>query len=122
MSNVPLQFPLPDEKITQVLATLRFNAQGLLPAIAQDVNTQQVLMLAMMSAESVAATLREGRAVYYSRSRQQLWRKGDTSGHTQQVQHFYYDCDADTILMQVKQTGAACHTGATSCFFTAVTA
>jgi phosphoribosyl-AMP cyclohydrolase len=118
----PLTFPLPEEKIEQVLAILRFNADGLLPAVAQDVATKQVLMVAMMSAQSVRATLTEGRAVYYSRSRQALWRKGDTSGHTQTVQHFYYDCDADTILMQVQQVGAACHTGAVSCFFTAVTA
>lgn len=90
---------------------------GLLPAIAQDADTGEVLMLAYMNAESFAETLRTGRAVYYSRSRGKLWRKGDDSGHTQAVRAIYIDCDADTILLKVEQVGAACHEGYRSCFF-----
>jgi phosphoribosyl-AMP cyclohydrolase len=90
---------------------------GLLPAIAQDAATGEVLMLAYMNAESFAETQRSGRAVYYSRSRQKLWRKGDDSGHTQHVKAIYVDCDADTILLKVEQVGAACHEGYRSCFF-----
>ena len=90
---------------------------GLLPAIAQDATTGEVLMLAYMNAESFAETQRSGRAVYYSRSRQKLWRKGDDSGHTQHVKAIYVDCDADTILLKVEQVGAACHEGYRSCFF-----
>ena len=90
---------------------------GLLPAIAQDVHSGAVLMLAWMNAESFAETLRTGRAVYFSRSRGQLWRKGEESGHVQQVRGIYLDCDADTILLKVEQTGAACHEGYQSCFY-----
>ena len=95
---------------------------GLLPAIAQDVHSGDVLMLAWMNAESFAETLRTGRAVYWSRSRGQLWRKGEESGHVQQVRGVYLDCDADTILLKVEQTGAACHEGYPTCFFRQVTA
>ena len=93
---------------------------GLLPAIAQDAATGEVLMLAYMNAESFAETQRTGRAVYYSRSRGKLWRKGDDSGHIQTVRAIYIDCDADTILLKVEQVGAACHEGYRSCFFRAV--
>ncbi len=96
-------------------------AGGLLPAIAQDAHSGQVLMLAWMNAEAYEETLRTGRAVYYSRSRQKLWRKGEESGHAQQVEAVYVDCDADTILLRVRQTGAACHEGYPTCFFREVT-
>ena len=95
-----------------------FNADGLVPAIAQDVDNGDVLMLAWMNAESLRMTLAEGRMVYWSRSRQELWRKGDTSGDRQFVREAYYDCDGDTLLFKVEQEGAgACHTGARTCFF-----
>ena len=91
---------------------------GLLPAIAQDSATGEVLMLAYMNAESYAETLSTGRAVYYSRSRHKLWRKGEESGNTQHVHAIYVDCDCDTILLSVDQIGgAACHEGYKSCFF-----
>jgi phosphoribosyl-AMP cyclohydrolase len=90
---------------------------GLLPAIAQDAESGQVLMLAWMNEEAWLETLRSGRAVYFSRSRNRLWRKGEESGHVQQVVEIRVDCDADTILLRVQQTGAACHEGYASCFF-----
>lgn len=91
---------------------------GLLPAIAQDAQSGQVLMLAYMNAESYAETLATGRAVYFSRSRGKLWRKGEESGNVQMVRSVYVDCDADTILLKVEQLGgAACHEGFASCFF-----
>ena len=93
-------------------------AGGLLPAVAQDADTGQVLMLAWMSREAFEETLRTGRAVYYSRSRGKLWRKGEESGHVQEVREIYLDCDADTVLLKVRQVGgAACHEGYHSCFF-----
>jgi phosphoribosyl-AMP cyclohydrolase len=91
---------------------------GLVPAIAQDADTGLVLMLAWMNRESYEETLRTGRACYFSRSRNKLWRKGEESGHVQEVRGVYVDCDADTILLKVKQVGgAACHEGYASCFF-----
>jgi phosphoribosyl-AMP cyclohydrolase len=93
-------------------------AGGLIPAIAQDADTGQVLMLAWMNRESYEETLRTGRACYFSRSRNKLWRKGEESGHVQEVREVYVDCDADTVLLKVKQIGgAACHEGYASCFF-----
>ena len=103
------------------LSAIRFDEKGLVPAIAQDAHTGAVLMLAYMNAESLRLTLETGYATYFSRSRQQLWRKGETSGHTQKVLSLRYDCDGDAILMQVEQTGPACHTGAYSCFFNEMT-
>jgi phosphoribosyl-AMP cyclohydrolase len=95
---------------------------GLLPAIAQDARTGEVLMMAYMNEESYAETLRTGRAVYYSRSRKRLWRKGEQSGHVQKVEAVYVDCDRDAILLRVEQIGgAACHEGYKSCFFRQVT-
>lgn len=94
---------------------------GLLPAIAQDATTGEVLMLAYMNEEAYRETLRTGRAVYYSRSRQKLWYKGEDSGHVQQVRGIYVDCDADTILLKVDQVGAACHEGYHNCFFRQLT-
>jgi phosphoribosyl-AMP cyclohydrolase len=93
-------------------------AGGLVPAIAQDVDSGQVLMLAWMNREAYEETLRTGRACYFSRSRGRLWRKGEESGNIQEVREVYLDCDADTILLKVHQEGgAACHEGYTSCFF-----
>ena len=93
-------------------------AGGLVPAVAQDADTGEVLMLAWMNAEAYAETLRTGRACYFSRSRNRLWRKGEESGHVQEVRGVFIDCDADTILLKVHQIGgAACHEGYASCFF-----
>jgi phosphoribosyl-AMP cyclohydrolase len=93
-------------------------AGGLLPAVAQDADTGQVLMLAWMNREAYEETLRTGRACYFSRSRNKLWRKGEESGHVQEVREVYVDCDADTVLLKVQQVGgAACHEGYASCFF-----
>lgn len=93
-------------------------AGGVVPAIAQDADTGEVLMLAWMNAEAFAETVRTGRACYFSRSRGRLWRKGEESGHVQEVRGIYIDCDADTVLLKVKQIGgAACHEGYKSCFF-----
>ncbi len=99
--------------------TINFdNAGGLVPAIAQDADTGEVLMLAWMNREAFDETVRTGRACYYSRSRGRLWRKGEESGHVQEVRGVYLDCDADTVLLKVKQVGgAACHEGYSSCFF-----
>lgn len=95
---------------------------GMLPAIAQDAESGDVLMMAYMNEESYQETLRTGRAVYYSRSRNKLWRKGEESGNVQEVESVYLDCDADTILLKVRQIGgAACHEGYKSCFFRQVT-
>ena len=100
------------------LAQVTFDHDGLVPAIAQDVETRDVLMMAWMNAESLRRTFDEGRMVYWSRSRQELWRKGDTSGDRQFVREAYYDCDGDTLLFLVEQEGAgACHTGARTCFY-----
>jgi phosphoribosyl-AMP cyclohydrolase len=101
-------------------AALRYDANGLIPAVAQQHDTGEVLMLAWMNAEAVALTLAEGRAVYWSRSRRAFWRKGETSGHVQRLVDLRLDCDADALLLLVDQTGPACHTGRRSCFFTAV--
>lgn len=102
--------------------SIRYNSDGLIPAVAQDAETGEVLMLAWMNAESLRRTLGTGRATYWSRSRQELWEKGATSGHTQEVVSVSLDCDGDTILLTVNQTGAACHTGHRTCFFTPLTA
>lgn len=100
------------------LEKVKWNADGLVPAIAQDVHTGQVLMMAWMNAEALELTLQEKRAIYYSRSRSKLWRKGEESGHVQQLHDLRLDCDGDCILMQVEQIGGiACHTGREHCFF-----
>jgi len=95
-----------------------FNEQGLIPVVAQDHVTGRVLMVAYMNRDALDATLTTGRAVYYSRSRGELWRKGDTSGHAQFVRRVELDCDGDALLITVEQVGPACHTGSTSCFDT----
>ena len=102
---------------TSILDRVRWNAQGLVPAIAQDADTGEVLMMAWMNRDALTATIAEGRAVYWSRSRQSLWRKGESSGHTQRVEEVRLDCDGDTVLLKVKQEGGiACHTGRRHCF------
>jgi len=102
-------------------ATLVYNEAGLIPAIAQDHATGEVLMMAWMNAESLMRTLQTGQVTYWSRSRQELWAKGATSGHVQTLRELRVDCDRDCIVMQVEQVGPACHTGARSCFYTVVT-
>ena len=96
--------------LEEFLGSVRFNDAGLLPAIAQDVESREVLMLAWMNREAIERTLRDGYAWYYSRSRQAYWRKGETSGHVQRLVSMRFDCDADAVLLEVEQTGAACHT------------
>ena len=108
------------ETIGRLLDQLTFNNEGLIPAIAQQFDSGEVLMLAWMSPESIEATLKEERVVYWSRSRRKLWRKGETSGHVQTLMEFRWDCDNDTILLQVDQSGVACHTGRRNCFFNSV--
>lgn len=105
-----------DESATVSIDSLAFNADGLIPAIAQQYDTREVLMMAWMDAEAVRRTLETGAATYFSRSRREYWVKGETSGHTQRVVEVRHDCDADTLLLLVDQTGAACHTGTRSCF------
>lgn len=97
-----------------------YNSDGLVPAIAQQHNTGEVLMLAWMNKESIAETLATGQVCYWSRSRKALWRKGETSGNQQKLVEFRFDCDGDTVLMLVDQTGPACHTGRPNCFYNAV--
>jgi phosphoribosyl-ATP pyrophosphohydrolase/phosphoribosyl-AMP cyclohydrolase len=99
------------------LTTLKFDANGLIPTIVQDASTKDVLMLAYMNAESLQKTLESGETWFWSRSRQELWHKGGTSGNVQKVLEILYDCDADTLLVLVDPAGPACHTGATSCFY-----
>lgn len=101
-------------------STLKYDAAGLIPAIAQDAATGEVLMMAWMNAQSVARTLESGRVTYWSRSRQSFWVKGESSGHVQELVDFRVDCDRDCLLVTVRQTGPACHTNRRSCFYTAV--
>ncbi len=102
------------------VSSLRFNEQGLIPAIAQDAASGEVLMMAWMNAEAVARTLETGRVTYWSRSRQAFWVKGESSGHVQTLVEFRVDCDRDCLLVLVDQTGPACHTNRRSCFYTGV--
>lgn len=102
-----------------LLAEIRFNRDGLIPAIAQDAGTGEVLMMAWMNADAVRETLDTGRVCYWSRSRQALWRKGETSGQVQYLVELRLDCDGDTLLLLVDQHGVACHTGRRNCFFRA---
>ncbi len=107
MSENPLSF----------IATLNWNAQGLIPAIVQDVTTGDVLMMAWMNAEALRLTQEQGEAVFWSRSRREIWHKGATSGNVQRVRDIRIDCDADTLLLLVDPAGPACHTGERSCFY-----
>ncbi len=109
-----------DDKTYQaVLEAIAFNEEGLAPAIAQQFDSGEVLMMAWMNRDAAAETLRSGRVCYWSRSRGKLWRKGESSGQKQVLKDFRWDCDGDTILLQVDQTGVACHTGRRNCFFNA---
>ena len=113
MPNAPIIDATPEQ-----LAAVKYDEAGLVAAIAQDIDTKAVLMLAWMNAQTLRTTLAEGRMVYWSRSRQEVWRKGDTSGDRQFVREAYYDCDGDALLFLVQQEGSgACHTGAHSCFY-----
>ena len=116
MSQTPAVTPI--AILESELALIKYNADGLVPVVTQDAKSKQVLMMAWMNAETLRMTLAEGRMVYYSRSRQEIWRKGDTSGDRQFVREGFYDCDNDTLLFLVEQEGnGACHTGAVSCFY-----
>lgn len=114
-----MQNALPLADAAPVLDAVRWDARGLVPAIAQQHDTGEVLMMAWMNRESLAETLATGRACYFSRSRNGLWRKGESSGQVQRVLDLRLDCDGDTILLLVDQAGVACHTGRRSCFFRA---
>jgi phosphoribosyl-AMP cyclohydrolase len=106
----------PDERIEDAAVDVDFGDDGLVPAVAQDATTGEVLMLAYVSPAALARTRETGRAHYYSRSRDELWEKGATSGHTQTVREIRVDCDGDALLYRVEQAGGACHTGFRSCF------
>ena len=106
---------------SELFTSLKFDAAGLIPAIVQDAKTQQVLMMAWMNEESLRRTLEIGQTVFWSRSRQQFWHKGDTSGNTQTVIDLRLDCDGDTLLILVDPAGPACHTGEVSCFYRELT-
>ena len=103
------------------LDALAFDGRGLIPVVVQDAGNGEVLMMAWANREALERTLSEGRMVYWSRSRDELWRKGDTSGHVQHVVELRADCDGDVVLARVHQTGPACHTGERSCFFRTLT-
>ena len=103
--------------LAEVLERIPFNSEGLIPAIAQDMASREVLMLAWMNRDALEHTLAEGYACYWSRSRQSLWRKGETSGHLQRLHELRLDCDGDAVLLLVEQTGPACHTNRSSCFY-----
>ncbi len=106
-----------NRNIADILKQVKFDDSGLVPAIAQDHITGEVLMMAWMNADSLEKTLTTGQVYYWSRSRGSLWRKGETSGHTQTLKKCLIDCDGDTILLKIEQVGVACHTGERSCFF-----
>ncbi len=103
--------------LPEALKQIRWNESGLVPVVTQDAKSNKVLMMAWMNEEALTKTLATGDVHYYSRSRQKLWRKGETSGHTQKLTDLRVDCDADTLLAKVVQTGVACHTGRPSCFY-----
>ena len=102
---------------TEIIKRLKFNKDGLIPAVAQDIDSGEVVMVAYMNEESIIKTLKEKKACYYSRSRRKLWTKGEQSGNFQEVKQVLIDCDADTVLLKIKQHGGACHEGYFSCFF-----
>ncbi|CUJ95931.1 phosphoribosyl-AMP cyclohydrolase [Ruegeria denitrificans] len=101
-------------------SSLKFNEAGLIPVIAQDASSGEVLMMAWMNTQAIEKTLETGRVTYWSRSRQSFWIKGETSGHVQELMDFRFDCDRDCLLVLVRQTGAACHTNRRTCFYTSV--
>jgi phosphoribosyl-AMP cyclohydrolase len=107
--------------VSNGLGILKYDEKGLIPAVIQDAETGEVLMVAYMNETSLAKTIETGKTHFWSRSRQKYWMKGESSGHTQEVQGVYTDCDADTVLIKVKQHGVACHEGYRSCFFRQLT-
>ena len=109
-----------ERSVGDLLAAISFDAQGLVPAVAQQHDSGEVLMMAWMNREAVAETLATGRVCYWSRSRGRLWRKGESSGQVQRLVELLVDCDGDTLLLRVDQTGVACHTGRRSCFYRAL--
>ena len=111
------KFPVPENIITAVLNRLNFTITGLIPVLAQQFDTNEMLMMAWMNEEAIKETLRLGNVCYWSRSRQALWRKGEKSGQTQSLFEFRWDCDSDTLLILVNQIGVACHTGRKNCFY-----
>ena len=110
----------PQAAVDKMLAAIQFDSQGLVAAIAQQRGTGEVLRMAWMDRNAVIETMRTGRVCYWSRSRQAPWRKGDTSGHIQELVELRVDCDGDTLLVEVEQTGVACHTGRHNCFYRAI--
>ena len=120
MSDNKTETPLATDVIDAVIAAITFNDQGLVAAIAQQSGNGEILMLAWMNGDAIRETLSSGRVCYFSRSRGELWRKGESSGQTQTLVDFRWDCDGDTVLLVVDQTGVACHTGRRNCFFNAV--
>ena len=113
--------PLPEKAIDQAISEMSFNKDGLVAAIAQQYDTGEVLMMAWMNADAVRETLSTGNVCYWSRSRGKLWRKGETSGQIQSLHSMAIDCDGDSVLLKLDQTGVACHTGRRSCFYKSVT-
>ena len=113
-------YPLSSKTVNNVIKLLLFNSDGLVPSITQQYNTGEILMMAWMNEDAVRETLDTGQVCYWSRSRSQIWRKGEISGQTQKLLDFRWDCDADAILLQVDQIGVACHTGRHNCFYNAV--
>lgn len=105
------------ENLKKTISEMKFSADGLIPAVCVDVDTKEVLMVAYMNDASIEDTIRTGKTHFWSRSRQKYWMKGESSGHTQEVVTVYTDCDKDTLVIEVKQNGAACHEGYKSCFF-----
>ena len=122
MLNIPLcqqkDYKVNKIKFKQKIDNLKFNDKGLIPCVAQDYETRQVLMLAWGSKDTLFQSFSSGLATYWSRSRGEVWIKGKTSGNIQEIKKMHIDCDRDTVLFEVKQIGAACHTGSKSCFFT----
>lgn len=115
MSNTPTQ--ISDDSLSEILDQIQFNEDGLVPAVAQQHDTGEVLMMAWMNETAIRETLSNDRVCYWSRSRGKLWRKGESSGQVQLLKGFRVDCDGDTLLLAVDQTGPACHTGRRSCFY-----
>lgn len=120
MNTMSNTYPISNDAAAAIAQKLAYSADGLVPAIAQQIGTGEVLMMAWMNQDAVIETLTTGRVCYFSRSRGKLWRKGESSGQVQTLSDFRWDCDADTVLLQVEQKGVACHTGRRNCFYNAV--
>ena len=120
MDEIAENVPASEKIMAQILSSLKFTPDGLIPAISQQHDTGEILMMAWMNREAIKETLLTGQICYWSRSRQSLWRKGESSGQSQTLHEFRWDCDADTVLMMIDQKGVACHTGRKSCFHNAL--